>query len=77
MEFRLLGPLEVVHDGHVLALPAGKQRSLLLLLLLHRNRAVSTDRLVEELWGGRSPPTAARFPERFSRGPRPASNITG
>ena len=29
MEFRILGPLEVVEDGESLALAAGKQRALL------------------------------------------------
>jgi DNA-binding SARP family transcriptional activator/DNA-binding beta-propeller fold protein YncE len=38
----------------------GKRRALLALLLLHRNEVVSTDRLIDELWDGRPPVTAAK-----------------
>lgn len=54
MEFRILGPLEVVEDGETLDLGPRKQRSLLALLLIHANRVVSTDRILEELWGDES-----------------------
>lgn len=59
VEFRLLGPLEVLVDGRTLPLSGAQQRALLALLLLHANVPVSTDRLVEELWGERAPRTAA------------------
>jgi len=59
-EFRILGPLEVAGDDGPLELPAGKPRALLVLLLLHRGEVVSVDRLVDELWGERPPPTAAK-----------------
>jgi DNA-binding SARP family transcriptional activator len=51
VEFRVLGPLEVLDDGRPLALGGTKQRSLLALLLLNANHAVSTDRLIDEVWG--------------------------
>ena len=54
MDFRILGPLEVVKDGTTVDLGPLKQRSLLALLLLHPNRVVSTDRILEELWGDRA-----------------------
>src|SRR5262245_32032982 len=57
MEFRILGPVEVVWDGRVVALGPSKQRALLALLLLHVNEVVSRDRLIEDLWGERAPPT--------------------
>jgi DNA-binding SARP family transcriptional activator/tetratricopeptide (TPR) repeat protein len=60
MEFRILGPLEVLHEGHALALGGSKQRALLALLLLHANETLSTDRLIDELWGERPPATAAK-----------------
>jgi DNA-binding SARP family transcriptional activator len=60
MEFRLLGPLEVVEGDRSLALGGGKQRSLLAVLLLHANEVVSRDRLIAELWTGRPPATAAK-----------------
>ena len=41
MEFRILGPLEVVREGEPLPLRAAKHRSLLALLVLHANELVS------------------------------------
>ena len=62
MDFRLLGPLEVVGDGGVaLSIGTGRQRALLALLLLRANELVSTDRLVEELWGESPPPSAQQM----------------
>src|SRR5437870_3576334 len=58
MEFRLLGPLEVLRDGRSLALGGAKQRALLALLVLHADEVVSRDRLIDELWSDRSPGTA-------------------
>src|SRR5262245_48308743 len=60
MEYRVLGPLEVVEDGQALALGTRKQQLLLALLLLHANEVVSRDRLVDELWGDAPPPTARK-----------------
>lgn len=60
MEFRILGPLEVVHDGESFALGAAQQRALLAVLLLHRSEAVSIERVIDELWGERPPATAAK-----------------
>jgi eukaryotic-like serine/threonine-protein kinase len=50
MEFRILGPLEVLSDGRALDLGGQKQRALLALLLLEANRPVSRDRLIDALW---------------------------
>ncbi|MGH2603992.1 MAG: AfsR/SARP family transcriptional regulator, partial [Dehalococcoidia bacterium] len=58
MEFRILGPLEVVSDEGPVEVPGVKPRTLLALLLVHANRVVSQDRLAGELWGG-APPAAA------------------
>jgi DNA-binding SARP family transcriptional activator len=60
MDFRILGPLEVAEQDRTLALGGVKQRSLLAVLLLHANEVVSTDRLIDELWGDAPPPTAAK-----------------
>jgi DNA-binding SARP family transcriptional activator len=60
VEFRLLGPLELIDDeGQVVGLPAGKPRALLALLLLEAGQPVSVDRIVDGLWGERAPATAA------------------
>jgi DNA-binding SARP family transcriptional activator/tetratricopeptide (TPR) repeat protein len=51
MRFLILGPLEA-HDGdRRVSLGGAKQRSLLAFLLLHANEVVSSDRLIEALWG--------------------------
>ena len=54
MEYRLLGPLEVLDGQGPLPLAGAKQRALLALLLLHANQVVSRDRLIDELWGERA-----------------------
>jgi DNA-binding SARP family transcriptional activator len=59
MEFRILGPLEVVGDGRAVPLGGSKQRALLALLALHANETLSADRLIDELWGARPPASAA------------------
>lgn len=51
MRFRILGPLEIEADGARIEIASFKQRSVLALLLVHANQIVSTDRLIDELWG--------------------------
>jgi DNA-binding SARP family transcriptional activator/tetratricopeptide (TPR) repeat protein len=58
VDFRLLGPLEVLQDGRPVSLGGRKPRALLAILLLHANEVVSSDRLIDALWG-ESPPKAA------------------
>src|SRR6478672_3526654 len=58
MQFRILGPLEVEGDAGPLALGGAKQRAVLAVLLLHANRVVSRDRLIDAVWGERAPETA-------------------
>ncbi len=60
MEFRILGRFEVVERGEPLPLGGARQRALLAVLLLHRREAVSIDRLIDDVWGERPPPTAAK-----------------
>jgi predicted ATPase/DNA-binding SARP family transcriptional activator len=50
LELRILGPLEIVRDGEQLRLEGRLRRSLVALLVLHAGEAVSSDRLIEELW---------------------------
>src|SRR6266516_6176416 len=56
-EFRILGPVEASVAGQPASLPAAKPRALLAVLLLSRNRVVSVDRLIDELW--ENPPDTA------------------
>lgn len=58
VEFRILGPTEVLDNGELVPLPRGRGRVLLGLLLIRAGEVVSTDRLIDELWGETPPPTA-------------------
>ena len=81
MEFLILGPLEARVDGRALALGGAKQRSLLALLLLHRDEVVSTDRLIDGLWGEAPPATAVKvvqvYVSRLRRLLRPSGEGRG
>ncbi|MFI0793275.1 BTAD domain-containing putative transcriptional regulator [Micromonospora rubida] len=59
LSFDLLGPLRVRVHSDPVPVPAGRQRSLLALLLLDGERTVSRDRLMAELWPATPPPSAA------------------
>src|SRR6476646_7504875 len=58
MEFRILGPLEVVEGDRQIQLGGRKPRALLAMLILRRGQIVTVDELVEALWGDEPPKTA-------------------
>ncbi|WP_144122443.1 BTAD domain-containing putative transcriptional regulator [Catellatospora sichuanensis] len=59
MEFRLLGPFEACHDGHLVEIAGRRQeRCLLALLLLDLGHPVTIDRLIGLLWNGEEPASA-------------------
>jgi DNA-binding SARP family transcriptional activator len=64
LEFRILGPLEVVADRGSIPLGGRKQRATLSILLLSRNRVVSIDRLADDLYAGAAPVTAVTQVQR-------------
>jgi DNA-binding SARP family transcriptional activator/pimeloyl-ACP methyl ester carboxylesterase len=72
MDFRLLGPLDVLGDGEPLPIAAGKQRALLAYLLLNANRTVSRDRIVDALWGEQIPDSAQKMVQIHVSGLRKA-----
>jgi predicted ATPase/DNA-binding SARP family transcriptional activator len=51
VRFRILGPVEAWAGEERLTLGGPRQVALLTFLLLHANRAVSSDALIEEVWG--------------------------
>jgi predicted ATPase/DNA-binding SARP family transcriptional activator len=60
MQFGVLGPLAVTTDaGEPVTVPGTKVRVLLADLLANRNRVVSADRLIDDLWGDDPPANAA------------------
>lgn len=65
MEFRILGPLAVVRRDRPLPLGGAKQQAVLALLLLHANRLLATDRMIDELWGEEAPAGAANTVQAY------------
>jgi DNA-binding SARP family transcriptional activator len=49
--FRILGPVQALADEREVPLGGGRQPKLLAFLLMHANRAVSTDALTDAVWG--------------------------
>jgi YVTN family beta-propeller protein len=60
LEFRILGPLEVLDDDRTVELGGARQRAVLAILLLHRGEILSVDRIADLLWGERPPATAVK-----------------
>jgi len=58
VEFRILGPVEVVQDGRPVDLGGPLEKAILARLLLDAGRVVSLDRLIEDLWEGEPPGSA-------------------
>jgi predicted ATPase/DNA-binding SARP family transcriptional activator len=58
MEFRVLGPVQVIAGSGPVELASGRQLALLAYLLIARDEVVSRDRLIDALWGEAPPPTA-------------------
>jgi len=65
VDFRVLGPLEVVQDGNPVSLGGTKQRTVLALLLASSGRAVSTDRLIDGVYGDVAPGGVRRSIQTF------------
>lgn len=64
VEWRVLTPDTLFTDGMAVALQ-GRPRAVLLSLLLQPNEVVSTDRIVDRLWGDDPPKTARNSVARF------------
>ena len=60
MDFRILGPLEVLENGRALDLGGAKQRAVVALLALHANRVVAREQLIDALWDEEPPETARK-----------------
>src|SRR6185503_18669595 len=58
LDFRILGRVEAVDDGRDVTPHRAQPRALLALFLLHPNERLTTDRLIEALWGDSPPATA-------------------
>src|SRR4051794_13873189 len=60
LEIRILGPLQACCNGEPLALPGLASRRVLAALALHPGEWLTSDRLIDELWGERPPPTVRK-----------------
>jgi DNA-binding SARP family transcriptional activator len=60
VDFRILGPLQVLDREGEVPLGSPKERAVLAVLLLHAGAVVSRQRLIDALWGDLPPPTAAK-----------------
>lgn len=60
VEYRVLGPVEVMHEGRRLAIGGYRQRLVLGLLVCHANTIQGTDWLVDAVWADQAPRTARR-----------------
>jgi SARP family transcriptional regulator, regulator of embCAB operon len=58
LKFGVLGPLQMIADGGQVPLGAPKQRAVLAMLVLNRNRPVSVDLLIDAVWGQLPVPAA-------------------
>ncbi len=65
LEYRILGPLEVVRDGAPVAITAAKEREVLLCLLLSAGRPVSGRRLTDALWSEDPPASASKLVQLY------------
>jgi DNA-binding SARP family transcriptional activator len=52
--FGVLGPLELTDGGTPVPLGSRKQRAVLAMLMINRNRVVATDALIDAVWGERA-----------------------
>lgn len=65
MDLRVLGPLEAVEDGQLLPLGGMKQRTVLALLIAHGGKPVSTDALIDGVYGEDAPSGARRSVQTY------------
>ena len=65
MELHLLGPVEASVGGQPVPLGPAKQRAVLAMLALHPNTTVSSDDLVEGLWGEHPPSTGPKMVQQY------------
>jgi DNA-binding SARP family transcriptional activator len=86
VEFRILGPLEVLDGGAPIPLGTLKERAVLAVLLLRANEVVTPERLIDDLWGLSPPPTARKAVSVYlsklrktlgRNGGNPVSPVTG
>jgi DNA-binding SARP family transcriptional activator len=61
MDVQVFGPLQAVVEGRPVPLGGVKPRALLAMLALNAGSRVSSERLIEGLWGENQPATATKL----------------
>ena len=77
MNLRLLGPVEAVADDQPVAIGAGKPRALLAMLALNEGAPVSSEALIDGLWGEAPPATANKMVQVYVSQLRKAFRTSG
>ena len=70
IDFGILGPLEVRVEGRPVALGGARQRAVLARLLLSPSRVVSSESMIDDVWNGRPPASAAKVLQKYVSGLR-------
>ncbi|MEJ8643860.1 BTAD domain-containing putative transcriptional regulator [Streptomyces sp. MS1.HAVA.3] len=60
LQFGVFGPLTIRRNGRAVEIPQAKHRVLVAALLLRANRPVTSEELMQQLWGNDPPPTARK-----------------
>jgi YVTN family beta-propeller protein len=63
--FRILGRLEILVEDRPVDLPSRRERALLGVLLLYAGQVVSTDRLIDSVWGESVPVSARHMVQEY------------
>src|SRR6478672_309761 len=65
MEFRILGPVEVSGPGGPIRLGSRRERAVLAALVIGGGTVVSAERLIDALWAGEPPRSAAKTLQNY------------
>jgi DNA-binding SARP family transcriptional activator len=58
VEFRILGPLQILDGDTPIEITGAKQQAVLTMLILRANEMIGSERLIDELWGEQAPRNA-------------------
>lgn len=64
-EIRILGPVRVLRGPQEVDVGGGRQLALFALLAVHAGESVSTDRIIDELWGAEATASARRSVQSY------------
>src|SRR5262249_23312586 len=65
VEFKVLGPLEVVRNGRLVSLGGARQGRVLAVVVASANAVVSADRLIDVVWGDEPPDSALSTLQKY------------